>query len=264
MGGARPARAGARAFAGQSALLAFLSSVSVPIILPYFWMVVIAFSARTGGVAPTCCGRLRGDRAGRSDLQRRPHVCRLAGAAARRRPRSCSRLPARCSRRWSAASCISTISASCGAPISSRRSRSKATAGGAVPIGLEGVPQFARAGGVADGDHPHRGLARRLLPLALRLPRPRRLPPGPAGAARLPGDDADHSDLPDAVLGRPARHAHRRHAGARRDRAAVLRLRDEGLLRRRALGHRDERDDRRRHAPPGVSPGRAAAGARRA
>ena len=37
-------------FGGQSALLAFLVVVSVPIILPYFWMVVIAFTARTGGV----------------------------------------------------------------------------------------------------------------------------------------------------------------------------------------------------------------------
>jgi inositol-phosphate transport system permease protein len=38
-------------FAGQSALLAFLLAVSVPIILPYFWMVVISFTARSGGVA---------------------------------------------------------------------------------------------------------------------------------------------------------------------------------------------------------------------
>ena len=38
-------------FTGQSALLGFLVIVSVPIILPYFWMVVIAFTARTGGVA---------------------------------------------------------------------------------------------------------------------------------------------------------------------------------------------------------------------
>ena len=37
-------------FTGQSALLAFLVIVSVPILLPYFWMVVIAFTARTGGV----------------------------------------------------------------------------------------------------------------------------------------------------------------------------------------------------------------------
>src|SRR3989442_7245258 len=37
-------------FTGQSALFAFLVVVSVPIILPYFWMVVIAFTARTGGV----------------------------------------------------------------------------------------------------------------------------------------------------------------------------------------------------------------------
>lgn len=40
-----------RKFAAQSTLLAFLVLVSVPILLPYFWMVVIAFTARTGGVA---------------------------------------------------------------------------------------------------------------------------------------------------------------------------------------------------------------------
>ena len=38
-------------FTGQSVLLAFLVLVSIPILLPYFWMVVIAFTARTGGVA---------------------------------------------------------------------------------------------------------------------------------------------------------------------------------------------------------------------
>ena len=37
--------------ASQSTLLAFLLIVSVPIILPYFWMVVISFTARTGGVS---------------------------------------------------------------------------------------------------------------------------------------------------------------------------------------------------------------------
>jgi inositol-phosphate transport system permease protein len=37
--------------AGQSALLAFLLLVSIPIILPYFWMVVISFTARSGGVS---------------------------------------------------------------------------------------------------------------------------------------------------------------------------------------------------------------------
>ena len=55
----------------------------------------------------------------------------------------------------------------------------------------------------------------------------------------------------------------RRHAGAGHDRAAVLRVRDEGLLRRGAVGHRDERDDRRRDAPAGLPHGRAAAGAGR-
>src|SRR5438552_17779224 len=38
-------------FAGQSALLAFQLIVSLPIILPYFWMVVISFTARSGGVS---------------------------------------------------------------------------------------------------------------------------------------------------------------------------------------------------------------------
>ena len=36
---------------GQSALLGFLLLVSIPIILPYFWMLVISFTARSGGVA---------------------------------------------------------------------------------------------------------------------------------------------------------------------------------------------------------------------
>jgi inositol-phosphate transport system permease protein len=44
-------RARARRGAGQSALLAFLLLVSIPIILPYFWMVVISFTARSGGVS---------------------------------------------------------------------------------------------------------------------------------------------------------------------------------------------------------------------
>ena len=39
-----------RRFSGQTMLLAFLVLVSAPIILPYFWMVVIAFTARTGGI----------------------------------------------------------------------------------------------------------------------------------------------------------------------------------------------------------------------
>jgi inositol-phosphate transport system permease protein len=44
-------RARWRRTAEQSALLAFLALVSVPIILPYFWMVVISFTARSGGVS---------------------------------------------------------------------------------------------------------------------------------------------------------------------------------------------------------------------
>jgi len=45
------ARAGLRRSAGQAALLAFLLLVSVPIILPYFWMLMISLTARTGGVS---------------------------------------------------------------------------------------------------------------------------------------------------------------------------------------------------------------------
>ena len=44
-------RARFRRAAGQSALLAFLLIVSIPIILPYFWMVVISVTARSGGVS---------------------------------------------------------------------------------------------------------------------------------------------------------------------------------------------------------------------
>lgn len=44
-------RARLRRGAGQSALLAFLLLVSIPVILPYFWMVVISFTARSGGVS---------------------------------------------------------------------------------------------------------------------------------------------------------------------------------------------------------------------
>jgi inositol-phosphate transport system permease protein len=44
-------RARRRRTAEQSALLTFLALVSVPIILPYFWMVVISFAARSGGVS---------------------------------------------------------------------------------------------------------------------------------------------------------------------------------------------------------------------
>ena len=44
-------RAWRRRVSAQAAVLAFLVVVSVPIILPYFWMVVIAFTARTGGIS---------------------------------------------------------------------------------------------------------------------------------------------------------------------------------------------------------------------
>jgi len=44
-------RARLRRLGNQSALVAFLLIVSMPIILPYFWMVVISFTARSGGVS---------------------------------------------------------------------------------------------------------------------------------------------------------------------------------------------------------------------
>ena len=43
-------RATAKQMAGQIALATFLAIVSLPIILPYFWMLMISFTARTGGV----------------------------------------------------------------------------------------------------------------------------------------------------------------------------------------------------------------------
>jgi len=44
-------RARWRRIGEQSALLVFLLAVSIPILLPYFWMVVISFTARSGGVS---------------------------------------------------------------------------------------------------------------------------------------------------------------------------------------------------------------------
>ncbi len=51
LGRARPARAAHARSRGSRRLLAFLLAVSLPIILPYFWMVVISFTARSGGVS---------------------------------------------------------------------------------------------------------------------------------------------------------------------------------------------------------------------
>jgi len=49
--GALARRARWKRAAGQPGLLGFLLVVSVPVILPYFWMVVISFTARSGGVS---------------------------------------------------------------------------------------------------------------------------------------------------------------------------------------------------------------------
>ena len=49
--GALARRARVRRLGGQAALLAFLLAVTLPILLPYFWMVIISFTARSGGVS---------------------------------------------------------------------------------------------------------------------------------------------------------------------------------------------------------------------
>ena len=145
LAGARSARAIRSAFAGQSALLAFLLAVSVPIILPYFWMVVISFTARSGGVATdvlwTACAVIVPAVLIYSAVHSPDPV---AAGAACRRPDPARRLQA------------PLLAALVGGQLHLanyrflwrtdiiEEIRSKATAGGAVPIGLDRVPQFAR------------------------------------------------------------------------------------------------------------------------
>ena len=75
--------------------------------------------------------------------------------------------------------------------------------------------------------------------------------------------DADRPAFPYSQLRRSPGSAVGRHVGAGGVRAALRHIHHEGVLRRRALGNRDERPDRRRLAPSGLCPGRAAAGIER-
>ena len=155
LAGAGAARRAHATFRRQSALLSFLLSVSLPIILPYFWMVVISFTARSGGVSTRrAVDRLRRRRARRVALQRRAPdgavdaACAWCGALVLARPRR------RCSPRSSATSCTSPTTASCGAPTSIEEIRSKATAGGQFPSVWTAFCNSLALALVADGDHP--------------------------------------------------------------------------------------------------------------
>ena len=82
----------------------------------------------------------------------------------------------------------------------------------AVPQCLARLRQFAADRRCADGHRRDRRLARRLLPVALAVSRARRDAALAAGAARLPGADADRPDVPDALLDRAPGYALRRHS----------------------------------------------------
>ena len=88
-------RTGARGSPGNRRLLAFLVVVSLPILLPYFWLVTIAFSGRTGGV-----GERRAVAACAVIVPAVLVFCLVhmsvasRATATRDRPRSCSRSPA--------------------------------------------------------------------------------------------------------------------------------------------------------------------------
>ena len=86
-------RARWRRTAEQSWLLAFLLLVSLPIILPYFWMVVISFTARSGGVSTsvlwTACAIIvpsLGDAASAARWSTGPSSRSPAGSAGPRTP----------------------------------------------------------------------------------------------------------------------------------------------------------------------------------
>ena len=265
LGRAGGARARRLRRAKSVALYAFLIAVSLPIILPYFWLVTIAFSAKTG-VAETAVLWRSMARAGAGR-----HRLLARGDASRR-------TAARCWLGMAAVALVAAVAFAllvgpdlhlgnfiflCGAGLRLGRALAhrRGQRRGAVPQCLARLRQLDPDRRRADGDRRHRRLARRLLSVALPVSRPRLDAALAAGAARLPGADADRADVPDALLDRAARHAVRRHPGARRVRAALRDLHHEGLLRRRAVGHRDERADRRRVAAAGVRQRGAAAGA---
>ena len=122
----------------------------MPIILPYFWMVVISFTARTGGVSSdvlwTACAVIV---PAVLDLQRRPSRDRVAAV----------RLVAGLILLVIAGALLAALVGGqlhlanyrfLWRPNIVEEIRSKATAGGAVSVGLDRVPQFARARALAD------------------------------------------------------------------------------------------------------------------
>ena len=249
-----------------SAIYAFLIAVSLPVILPYFWLVTIAFSARTG-IAETSV-------LWRSVLVLVPALLAFWIWS----------LVAKSMRQMAIGSIVIAVAALVpflilvGPELHLRnfifiwqpdfvdvvRSRTGEVAGS---INFPSVwLAFANSLYLAAGQTlivaTVASLAGYYL-VALPVPGARRDAALAAGAARVPGADADRAAVPDPELCRPARHADRRDPGPGRPRAAVRDLHHEGLLRRGALGHRDERLDRRRVAPPGLPPGRAAAGQER-
>src|ERR1700730_16270019 len=249
------------------ALYAFLIAVSLPIILPYFWLVTIAFSAKTG-VAETMV-------LWRSMLVLIPAVIAfwLAAMLARNRLRMWLGTGAVGLRRGR---CIHPAGRSRPAPAQfhipggagfrigcALPSRSCARRS-AVPQCLACLWQFAADRRGADGHRRDRRIARRLLPVALAISRARRDAALAAGAARLPGADAGRPDVPDALLDRAPGYALRRHSCTRRLRAALCDLYLKGLFRRRAVGHRDECAYGRRIAAPGLPTGGTSAGQERA
>ena len=232
--------------------------------LPYFWMVVISFSARSGGVASdvlwTACAVIVPAVA----VSIAACMSRSASRGLRVGRRWCSlALRQRCSRRSSGRTCTCD---NYQLPVARRHHRGRPLEGDVgepVPVRLDRLPQLARAGAVADRHHPGGGVARRLLHVALRLPRAATtFLQGPAGAARLPGDDADHPDLPDADWTACSTRSSASCWSSPPSSCRSTIFVHEGILRRRALGHRDERHDRRRDAAAGLPAGGAAAGPR--
>jgi inositol-phosphate transport system permease protein len=195
----------------QSAVLAFLIVVSVPIILPYFWMVVIAFTARTGGVSSdvlwTACAvvvpavilySIVHMAAASRTLRLGAGVVILAIAGTLLVELVGSRLHLDNFRFLTRSDFVEEL-------------RSKATSGAQFPSIWTA---FANSLALA--------LSQTVVILTVQ-----RFSAATARTPRIPCDDPYHPHLPDAVLDSPAGHDRRRHAGARRHRASILYIRDE-------------------------------------
>ena len=160
--GARPARGSRARFARTVGAARVPALVSVPIILPYFWMVVISFTARTGGVATdvlwTACAVIV---PAVSDLQRGPHAVAVARERVVAVGLSCSRSSRRCSPRSSASSCTSPTIRFLSRAEHRRGDPLEGDRGGQFPSVWIAFRNSLALALVADGDHPHRGVAGR-------------------------------------------------------------------------------------------------------